>query len=128
MRASAVKGIDEMTWDTSTRSSAPPEATVTATAAPSSTCTAVAAVSMRTDAPEASICSVHRSHIIPGPYLGYWNSSIRLVTCLDRSRRFPASEERTGSHTAFHSDIPLIRWAPQSADSSEAGTPHTFSL
>ena len=64
---------------------------------------------------------------MPGPYFGYWNSSIRLVTCRDRSRRRP-NDERIGSHTAFHSDMPLMRCAPQSADSSEADTPHTFSL
>ncbi len=60
--------------------------------------------------------------------MGYWNSSMRLVTCLDLSRRDPASEARIGSHTAFHRDIPLIRWAPQSAEISEADTAHSFSL
>ncbi len=76
----------------------------------------------------APTCSAHRSHIMPGPYLGYWNSSMRLVTCLDRSRRRPRSEERIGSQTAVHSDMPLIRCAPQSAEISEADTAHSFSL
>jgi hypothetical protein len=53
---------------------------------------------------------------------------MRLVNCFERSRRLPATDERIGSHTADHSDMPLIRCAPQSADSSEADTPHTFSL
>ncbi len=65
---------------------------------------------------------------MPGPSLGYWNSSMRLVTCLDWSLRRPATEDRMGSHTASHKDMPLIRWAPQSAEISEAGTAHTFSL
>ncbi len=72
--------------------------------------------------------SAQRSHIIPGPYFGYWNSSMRLVTCFAELRRLPATEERIGSHTAFQSDMPLIRCAPQSAESSDAGIPHTFSL
>ena len=128
MRASAVRGMDEITCETPIRSSRPPEATVTATAAPFSTWTAVAAVSIRRIPPRASTWSAHRSHIIPGPNLGYSNSSMRLVTCLDGSRRRPATDVRMGSHTAFHRDIPLMRWAPQSADISEADTAHSFSL
>ena len=34
---------------------------------------------MPTGMPLSSTMSLHRSHIIPGPYFGYWNSSIRLV-------------------------------------------------
>ena len=78
--------------------------------------------------PWPSTCSAHRSHIIPGPYFGYWNSSMRLVTCFDLSRRLPRNEDRIGSHTAVHSDMPLMRWAPQSAEISEAETAHSFSL
>ena len=29
--------------------------------------------------PPARTFSVQRSHIIPGPYLGYWNSSMSVV-------------------------------------------------
>ena len=88
----------------------------------------VTGVSMMTLVPAASTSSRQRSHIMPGPYFGYWNCSIRLVTCLDLSRRRPAKRARTGSHTASHSDMPLMRWAPQSAEISEVGTAHTFSL
>ena len=52
------------------------------------------------------------SHIIPGPYFGYWNSSIRLVTCLARLLRRPITRARKGSHTALQRDMPLMRWAP----------------
>ena len=85
-------------------------------------------VSMMTLVPSASTRSRHRSHIIPGPYFGYSNCSIRLVTCFDLSFRRPASLVRIGSHTAWKIDMPLMRWAPQSADSSLAETPQTFSL
>ncbi len=122
-----VKGIEEMTCEAGSLVRSEPSATVTATALSSSTCTATAAVPSRTSPPLSTTRSTQRSHIMPGPYFGYWNSSMRLVTSAVLSRRRP-SEERKGSHTAFHSDIPLIRWAPQSAESSDAGTPQTFSL
>ena len=128
MRARVESGIDEITWDAVRRSSPTPRRTVTASARPSRTWIRTAAVSSRTSPPRSSTMAAHRSHIIPGPYFGYWNSSMRLVTCLDRSRRRPATRERMGSHTASHRDIPLMRWAPQSAESADAGTPHTFSL
>ena len=85
-------------------------------------------LSRRTSTPAFSTRSRHVSHIIPGPSLGYWNSSMRLVTCLARLRRPPARRARSGSHTALNSDMPLMRWAPQSAETSDGGTPHTFSL
>ena len=100
---------------------------MTATAAPSSTWTVVAEVSIRTS-PPAATCSAQRSHIMPGPYFGYWNSSIRLVTCFGGPAACRPTRTGCGSHTAFHSDMPLIRWAPQSAEISEAGTAQTFSL
>ena len=53
---------------------------------------------------------------------------MRLVTCRARLRRPPARRERKGSQTALNSDMPLMRWAPQSAETSDGGTPHTFSL
>ncbi len=117
-----------MTCEVSIRSVAPPEATVTATAAPSSTWTLLAVVDIRIVPPMPTTCSAHRSHIMPGPNLGYSNSSMRLVSCFDLSRRLPATDARIGSHTAFHNDMPLIRWAPQSAEISEAETAHSFSL
>ena len=83
---------------------------------------------MMTLVPAASTFSRHRSHIMPGPYFGYWNSSIRLVTCLDLSFRAPARRARSGSHTALHSVMPLMRCAPQSAEICEGGVAHTFSL
>ena len=52
---------------------------------------------------------------------------MRLVTIFDLSRlarRFGVS----ASLIAWNSDRSLMRCAPQSAESSDAGTPQTFSL
>ena len=83
---------------------------------------------MMTLVPAASTTSRQRSHIMPGPNLGYWNCSIRLVTCFDLSCRAPASRARRGSHTALQSVMPLMRWAPHSALMSDGGTPQTLVL
>ncbi len=106
----------------------PSDVATTAVARPPAWRIPVTGVCMTTFVPPASTSSRHRSHIIPGPYLGYWNSSMRLVTWSDLLRRLPSVRARIGSHTALHRDMPLMRCAPQSADSSDAGTPHTFSL
>ena len=77
---------------------------------------------MRTSVPLATTLSRQTSHIIPGPYFGYWNSSMSEVmsVCL----RLGSSELMT----ALPSDRFLIRCAAQSAGISLAGTPHTFSV
>ena len=77
---------------------------------------------MRTVEPWASTFSRQRSHIIPGPYLGYWNSSMRLVIS------FWFRLGRSAFITALNSDRFLMRWAAQSAGISLAGTPQTFSV
>ena len=72
--------------------------------------------------PAARTLSAQTSHIIPGPYLGYWNSSIRVVISV-----WP----RLGSmalSTALRRSRFLTRWAAQSAGMSATGTPHTFSV
>src|SRR5665213_1896116 len=120
--------MDEITWEAGSRVVVPSAVTLTATARPPSRWTAVALVAIRTSPPWATTFSVQRSHIIPGPNFGYSNSSMRLVTCFDLSRRLPASDDRIGSQTAFHIDMPLIRCAPPSAEISDAETPQTFSL
>ena len=53
--------------------------------------------------------SVQRSHIIPGPYFGYWNSSMRLVIS------FWFRLGRRALSTALNSERFLMRWAAQSA-------------
>ena len=126
--SSSVNGIDEMTWSAGYSVVTPSASATTAVARPPSWRIFVTGVSKMTLEPAASTRSRQRSHIMPGPYFGYWNSSIRLVTCLDLSRVRPAKRARSGSHTALHSDMPLMRWAPQSAEISEGGTAHTFSL
>ena len=65
---------------------------------------------------------VQVSHIIPGPYLGYWNSSIRDVMS------FWLRRGRIALMIALSSDRFLMRCAAQSAWISVAGTPHTFSV
>jgi hypothetical protein len=82
---------------------------------------------MSTSVPSARTLSVQTSHIWPGPYLGYWNSSMRLVTWAEPLRR-PANRARMGSQIASKMDMPLMRCAPQSAEMADAGTPQTFSL
>ena len=94
----------------------------TATALPPAWWTAVTGSSMATVVPRASTSSRARSHIIPGPYLGYWNSSMRLVIS------FWFRLGRTALVIAFISDRFLMRWAAQSAWIDVAGTPHSFSV
>ena len=87
---------------------------------------------MRTFEPAASTLSRQTSHIIPGPYLGYWNSSMSEVMSVAlpflRKESHDGSESRMAFTPAFHSDMFLMRWAAQSAWMLLAGTPHTFSL
>src|SRR5436305_14995310 len=52
------------------------EVATTETATPPAWRIRLALVLMRTLVPAASTLSRHRSHIMPGPYFGYWNSSI----------------------------------------------------
>ena len=99
----------------------------TAVARPSAWVILVTGASNTTLEPWPSTSVWHRSHIIPGPCFGYWNSSMRLVTCWPLPR-FPANRARNGSHTAVQSVMPLMRWAPHSAEISDGGTAHTFVL
>ena len=78
--------------------------------------------SSRTSDPCSVTSSWHRSHIIPGPYRGYSNSSMRLVMSFWLRRGI--NEFRI----ALKRDRFLIRWAAQSAWSSSAGIPQTFSV
>ena len=75
--------------------------------------------------PAASTRSRQRSHIMPGAVL-------RVLELLDEAGdllrlvaagRRPSA--RTGSQTASHSDMPLMRWAPKSAEISDGrDAPH----
>ena len=80
------------------------------------------AVSITTVEPWATTLSRQTSHIIPGPYLGYWNSSMSEV--MSFWFRFGSS----ALTMALPSDRSLTRWAAQSAGISLTGTPHTFSV
>ena len=72
--------------------------------------------------PAAWTLSAQTSHIIPGPYLGYWNSSMRVVISVcPRLGRIAFS-------TALRRSRFFTRWAAQSAGMSATGTPHTFSV
>jgi hypothetical protein len=121
-RSSSGSGIDDTTWLHANDIGPPPLSASTATARPPSWRTAVTGVRMCTFDPCASTRSRQRSHIIPGPNFGYWNSSISVV--IDVWLRFGS----TALSTAFDSDRFLMRWAAQSAWMSVAGTPHTFSV
>src|SRR5687767_12825295 len=116
-------GIDEMTWSHGNSVRVPSLASaITATALPPSWRMPTTRVFISTVQPLASTFSVHRSHIIPGPYLGYWNSSMREV--ISFWFRFGVS----ALITAPVNDRFLIRWAAKSAGSWSTGTPHSFSL
>ena len=82
----------------------------------------VTTVSISTFVPAASTLSVHTSHIIPGPYFGYWNSSMREVIS------FWLLFGRIALTAALPSERFLMRWAAQSAGSLSVGMPHTFSV
>ena len=89
-------------------------------------------VSITTLEPAASTWSRQPSHIIPGPYFGYWNSSISEVMSVAllflRKDSHDGSESRIALMPAFQSDRFLMRWAAKSAWIWLAGTPHSFSL
>ena len=72
--------------------------------------------------PAARTFSAQTSHIIPGPYFGYWNSSISVVMSV--WLRFG----RSAFMTALHRTRFLTRCAAQSAGISVTGTPQTFSV
>ena len=120
-------GIDEMTCSAGSSRRSPWRSVTTEVARPSPWWISTTRVSITSSPPSASTRSRQRSHIIPGPYLGYWNSSMRLVSWLDLLRR-PNSLARIGSHSASTSDMPLMRWAAKSAEIDDAGTPQSFSL
>ena len=126
-RASAVNGIDEITWARHPLGRAA-ELDGDRHRPPPSTWTAVADVAIRTSPPISD-------HLLGAPLPHHPGPVLRVLELLDEAGHLVATgragarnEERMGSHTAFHSDMPLMRWAPQSAESSEADTPHTFSL
>ena len=102
--------------------SVPPWVYVTDTARPPSTWMPVSRASISRVPPAACTFSAHTSHIMPGPYLGYWNSSMRVVMsvwpCLGRMEL----------STALRRSRFLTRCAAQSAGISDTGTPHTFSV
>ena len=72
--------------------------------------------------PAACTLSAQTSHIIPGPYFGYWNSSMRVVMSV-----WPRLG-RMALTTALRRSRFFTRWAAQSAGMSDTGTPHTFSV
>ena len=67
------------------------------------------------------------SHSWPGPYLGYQNSSIRLVSTLEESCFFGSSLRNAFFSTSVMLR-PLTRCAPQSAEICEGCRPHSFSV
>ena len=94
----------------------------TETARPSWWLTLVTVVSVVRVLPAAVTLSRQTSHIIPGPYLGYWNSSMREV--ISFWLRFGAR----ALTIALPSERPLTRCAAQSAGMSATGTPQSFSV
>ena len=91
-------------------------------ARPSTTLMAVSRAPSSSVPPAACTFSAQPSHIIPGPYLGYWNSSMRVVISVWLRLG------RMALTTALRRSRFLTRCAAQSAGISETGTPHTFSV
>src|SRR5437764_13142921 len=116
-------GIEDTTWSHGYSVRAPSsDSATTETALPPSWWMATTRVFIITLQPLASTRSRQRSHIIPGPYFGYWNSSMSEVMSFWL---------RLGSRaltTALNRDRFLMRWAAKSAGSLLTGTPHSFSL
>ncbi len=83
---------------------------------------AVSRADISTVPPAARTLSAQTSHIMPGPYLGYWNSSMRVVMSV-----WPLLGKMALSTALLRSRF-LTRWAAQSAGISATGTPHTFSV
>ena len=78
--------------------------------------------SITTFEPNSVILSRQTCHIIPGPYLGYWNSSMSEVIS------FWFRLGMSAFTIALPSDSPLTRCAAQSAGISLTGTPQSFSV
>ena len=115
-------GIVEMTWLAGSVWLTPSCMYVTAVARPPSTVMPVSRADISSLPPAACTLSAQTSHIMPGPYLGYWNSSMRVVMSV--WLRFG----RMALITALRRSRFLIRCAAQSAGMSETGTPQTFSV
>src|SRR3569832_2288294 len=105
--------------------STPPLDATTDVALPSACLMRTTGVSMTTLVPAASTLSRHTSHIIPGPYFGYWNSSISEVICFFLPRLPLGLSAVTNALQTVRS---LMRCAAKSAEISDAGRPHSFSL
>ena len=115
-------GMVETTCEAATVCSVPPWVYVTDTARPPSTVMPVSRAPISTVPPAACTFSAQTSHIMPGPYFGYWNSSMRVVMSV-----WPRLG-RMELITALRRSRFLTRWAAQSAGISDTGTPHTFSV
>ena len=129
-RSRAGNGIDEMTWSAGSVVSAPDASVDVTDDGP-----AVVVVDLVDRGAEHHLRALGLDQLVaalphhPGPVLRVLElldeagDLLRLVAAA-AGRAWPAC----GSHTALHSDMPLMRWAPQSADIVDGGTPHTFSL
>ena len=115
-------GMDEITCVQACSVCPPSDSTTTEVALPPEWRIFVMRVSITTFEPWASTLSRQTSHIIPGPYLGYWNSSMSEVIS------FWFRLGRRALTMALESERFLMRWAAKSAGSLLTGTPHSFSL
>src|SRR5688572_33094283 len=125
-RTSPEIGMDEITWLQGCSVRPPSDSTTTDVARPSRWRMEVMRVSITTLDPWATTLSRQTSHIIPGPYFGYWNSSISDVICF-----LPPAFMRLGLMASTKADQTvrfLMRCAAKSAEISDAGRPQSFSL
>ena len=115
-------GMVEITWAAGTVFSLPSTTYVAETARPPSTWMPVRHASSSTVPPAACTFSEQCSHIMPGPNLGYWNSSMSVVISV-----WPRLGRMEFIRALRRSRF-FTRWAAQSAGISETGTPQTFSV
>jgi hypothetical protein len=121
--SSELMAIEEMTWPHPKVRSVPSgDLASTAVARPREWRTLVTGTCMWISEPEATTLSRQTSHIIPGPYFGYWNSSISEVIS------FWFRFGMRALTMALPSDSSFTRWAAQSAGIELTGTPQTFSV
>src|SRR5579862_5162696 len=101
-------GMDEMTSVHGYSVQVPSASSATTLVArPAAWRTVVTAASMTTFDPPATTLSRHTSHIIPGPYFGYWNSSMSEVMS------FWLRLGNRALAIALPSDRLFTRWAAQ---------------
>ena len=127
--SSSENGIDEMTWSAGYSVVTPSASATTAVARPSSW-------RMLRDRGLHDDLGAGRLDLVAAALPHHARAVLGVLELLDQAgdllglvRAGAGSRARMGSHTALHSDMPLMRWAPQSAVISDGGhAPHLLAV